>query len=146
MCRNQEVSRPNVAQRFLDDLYQDEPSNLHSTASSAEADVLRQEFCFFAFLGCLRRSSYSFAIFFGPRLMNLYSHLISVCRSFTRRSWSTTTGSAAKSGFMTPSNTCFGAPGLHRMLMYVKVRVSPSSEMAASRKASCTLNLTALSR
>merc|ERR1712093_863279 len=51
-------------------------------------------------------------------------------------------GSAATRGSITSLGTSLGAPGLHRMLMCVKARVSPSSEISLSRKASCTLNLT----
>ena len=78
--------------------------------------------------------------------MYLNSYLISVYSSSTRRSKSTMSGSAVKSGFMTSLSTSFKAPGLYRMLIYVKARVSLSSEISLSRKASYTLNLISSSR
>jgi hypothetical protein len=53
--------------------------------------------------------------------------------------------SIVKSGFIISRGTSFKAPRLHRILIYIKAWVSPSSEMLLLRKASYTLNLINLS-
>lgn len=61
-----------------------------------------------------------FQLVFGDPLLNLYSHLISVCNFLKRHVRLVTSGFATKRGSITSLNTSFGATGLSWILICVR--------------------------